>query len=246
MPITYYPDSVYKRVANPIDLLQKSHKTYSWSGGADLDEGALSTLLWPGLPAWTLKQISLFFGSSYAKDYSISKVVGRGVIAGLNDRLWFKANGAPPQRIIIAPGFYNPFSFVNELKAKLDANKAFTDLGLAPFSVVFTFSTGLFEITPNAGDIQFFFRMQGKPDIHATSNGGYLIGLSQDTSLASSITSDTPCIEFGVSFEIVSATGSDATDVSLTDDFCMSNDDAILVSASGDMIASYSASYKED
>lgn len=272
MPITYYPDSVHKRAASPIELLQKANRTFTWTGGRDLNDGAINSILWPGFPSWTLKQINLFFSTNTAKDYSISKLVGRGVIQGLNDRLWIKADGAPAQEIIIAPGFYHngvepatdesssssslssnssvvyasTGNLVAELKAKLDTNEAFNSLGLTPFAVSFTASTGIFEITPSAGQIQFFFRNESKPDIHKTSNGGCLIGLTASTALAGSLVSDTPSVDFGVTFDIVSGTGNTSTDIALTDSICMSNDDALLVFASGDMTMSYVASYKED
>ena len=246
MSITYYPDSVHKRPSSPIDLIKIANTVYSWSGGADLDSGALSSSLWPGFPTWTVKQIGLNFSTTDAKDYAISKLVGRGIIAGLNDRLWFKADGAPAQEITLSPGFYDNDAnkLTDELKTQLDASEAFIALGLAPFTVAFTPATGLFSITPDAGTIQFLFRNETKPDVHKTSNGGPVIGLTESTVLVASITSDTPSAEFGVTFEIVSGAASASTDINITDDFCMSNDDALVVTASGDMIASYVASYK--
>jgi hypothetical protein len=266
MPITYYPDRVQKRPASYIELSQRANKTYHWTGGgADNHTG----VLWPNMPEWSIKQISLNFSSSSNKTYSVSKLNGRGIIKGLNDNLWFKANGAPAQNIVLSPGFYTvgadttsssssesdsesessgfiPLVLVDELKAKLDANAAFVELGLAPFTVSYSTSTGLFTITPDASEIQFLFRNESKPDVRKTSTGGPVFGLTASTALSSSISSDTSCIGFGLSFVVLTATNSSSRDVSLTDDLNMSVDDAlsITVTASG-MSTSYNVSYKE-
>ncbi len=248
MPITYYADRVQKRAASPIELLQKDRKILSVEGGANLDDGDMNAVIWPGLPAWTLKQISLYFSESDPKTYSISKLVGRGIISGLNDKIWLKADGAPAQEIILSPGFYDNDSnkLVDELKTQLDSNAAFVELGMDPFTVTFTESTGLFEITPNAGTFQFLSRNNRKPAFHWDSTAGSVFGLTEDSTMGSSIISDSTSMAFGNTFEIVSDSASAATNISLTDSICMSVDDALLVSASGDMIASYLASYKED
>lgn len=248
MPITYYPERVQKRPASALDILQKANRTYSWEGGADLDAGDMNATLWPKFPSWSVKQVHLYFSTTDAKDYSISKLVGRGIIAGLNDKLWIRANGAPAQEIVLSPGFYDNDAnkLVDELAAQLDANAEFTALGLTPFNVTFTEATGLFEITPAAGNIEFLFTNETTRDIRKTSTGGPVFGLTADTGSGSSIISDSTAFDFGKTFEIVSDTGSASTDVSFMDDIYMSVDDALLLSASGDMIASYLASYKEE
>ena len=248
MPITYYPERVQKRPASAIDILQKANRTYAWEGGADLDAGDMNAVLWPKFPSWSVKQVHLYFSTADAKDYSIAKLVGRGIIAGLNDKLWIKTDGAPAQEIVLSPGFYDNDSnkLVDELAAQLNANAEFIALGLTPFTVTFTEATGLFEIAPTAGDIKFLFTNEATRDIRKTSTGGPVFGLTANSVSGASIVSDSTSFDFGQTFEIVSDTGSAATDVSFTDDIYMSVDDALLLSASGDMIASYLASYKEE
>ena len=246
MPITYYPDRVQKRAASPIDLLQKARRVYSAEGGADLDEGDINYILWPGLPSWTVKLVGLNFSSSDPKTYSISKLVGRGIISGLNDKLWFRTDGAPEQEIVLDSGFYDNDSnlLTDQLKAKLDENSAFDDLGLTPFTV--SFASGLFTITPAAGELMFISRNETKPAFHKDSTGGAVFGLTEDSVMGAGVVSDTDSFAFGNTFEITSAAASAETNVVLADDIPMSVDDALLISCSGDMIASYLVDYKEN
>lgn len=247
MPITYYPDRVQKRAASPIELLQRNNKIYTWDGGADLSGGDLNASLWPGFASWTVKQVSLLFSSTDPKDYSISKLVGRGILSGFNDELWFRVEGVT-EKIYLSPGFYddtlNPLTV--ELKSKLDANERFVEMGFDPFTVTFTPATGLFEITPNTGNIQFLSSNEGQTGVRKHSTGGAVLGLTADSAAGVSVISDTPAFGFGQAFEIVSDSGSDATDINLTDQIAMSVDDSLLISSSGTSLVSYLASYKED
>ena len=262
MPIKYYPDRTQKRVAFPVDIIQKGQKTYFAEGGGDIGDGGINAIIWPKFPAWAVKQVNLHFDSESEKSYSIAKLCGRGIIAGLNDKLWFGTVGAPTQAITLSPGFYDNGSnpLADELKAQLDANEAFDELGLTPFTVEFNESTGLFSISTRSGSesssssetgssglIKFISRNEAKPAFHKDSTGGEVFGFTADSEMASTIVSDTVSASFGQTFAIVSADDSTAKDVSLTDEISMSVDDALLVSASSsdDIWAAYLVAYKE-
>lgn len=269
MPILYYPGKVQKKFRSPIEELQRANKNLLDSGRQDLAAAALDHSLWPAFASWNVKQVNLRLEtpvesdvgslstetstesqssvstSGLLKTYSLGRQIGRGVITGLNDKIWFKIDGAPAQAIVLSQQFYaTGDELAAELEDRLNENAAFQALSADPFEVTFSETTGKITISPDSGTIKFVATNTTTNDFHKDSDGGAVIGFTQDSSDAASITSDTE-IPFA-KVQLVGASDSSNSAISITDNIALTVDDALYIEVSSvPLVATWAVTYQE-
>jgi len=226
MGILYYPESLVKKNTSPVEEMQRRSTILSVEASADLNVGSgLSYVFAPGAPCEIL-EIQLNFSAATQRNYEISKVWGRGILAGVNDRLWLKIAQYSEQAITIPAGFYTGTTLAAKIKDVLDANPDFVDAGASPFTVSYTGSSGVFGITANgSAGLQYFDINTCVPIFRKHSTAGPLIGLTANQS-GTTILSDTPAYSLNVKNPI-------STQNSNTDLHVISTDVLVLDSDQG-------------
>lgn len=210
MPIIYYQDSKFKKTVNPVERLLKSTPIQSETFTQDLTASGLNYVMWRTY-SWELKEALFKFSGATGKDYSINKLVGRGIITNLNDSLWIGVTGSSTQRIILDQGFYTDVTLASQIKSKMDANQVFIDAGATPFTV--GYASNKIKITA-AGSAEISYLYENTTvGVNRHSTAGVVIGFMSDKALANSIESDTLVPMLGQKIVITSATGDTTTDM---------------------------------
>lgn len=199
MAIKYYPTRVYKGKVPAIDRVMAKRDPILIKGAKDTSATALDVTI-SANDNWQLDTIGFLFSAATARDFYAYIQNGRKIVANLNDYLWFQGGTDEPQRIILNAGFYNGTQLATELKTRLDLNTSFIAQGAAPFTVAYSATTGLFTITPTAGQFRYIeFANQADLPLRQ-SIAGHLFGLNATSTLAASVVSDTTV--FGLNTEI--------------------------------------------
>lgn len=213
MPITYYPESIIKKRLHVTEQLQKARTILSDDGRVDLTASGMSYYFWHPSPSWIIHEILLHLGAATAKNYSVNKAIGRGVISKVNDLLYFAGNQTVIQPIYLSQGFYkNGTVLATELQTQLNANQAFIDTAIAPCAVVYVAATGKFTITTNAGDIKYF-NVNIERKFYRDSTGGEVFGFTADSASSNSIQNDLAVFGLGNVISIVTATANTSIDI---------------------------------
>jgi len=244
MAIKYYPNRVFRALPTPVDAITKKDTVKSLKGVADITASAIDTVLSPNLD-WKVVGIKFAFSNANAKDYSASIIGGRSVLENLNDFLWFQTPQTLPQKITLDTGFYTGTELATELETQMDANSAFSALGLT-FTVAYDAATGEYTVTPSSGTIKYLeFNEHGTlPDQYSIA--GHLFGLNENTSFAASITSDTAVPGLDAETAIIDETAN--TDLSHynSDPHLLSLDEAIKIETNtAGLTVNYSVDYQE-
>jgi len=222
MSIVYYPDEQYKKSKHVVEQTMAKSQILSFTGGGDLTSNALSVVhSYPG--DWIIKCIEIYFSSSSNKTYSVSKLTGRQIVTGANDRLYF--NGTVSEKIVLPSGFYTGATLAAALKTAMDSTTAFSAAGMTPFTVAYT--NGVFTITPNAGNIGFDVYNSGVVG-GKNSTGGHVFGFTADKTPAAAI-SGVAVPGLGTLTSILAASSVATQNVIATDSIFMDVDDAIQV-----------------
>jgi len=228
--IEFYPDLIVKRQRHVVEKLQEPSKYNSVGGLTDLSaEGAAVEIWHPG--SWNVRRIALHFSSDASKSCAVSICRGAGVVSGRNDTMWFRsdlngAGGLPPQSVTIPAGFYTGDGLAAALKARLDAVTGFSSV--APWTVTYSVSTGIFSIVPSAGHVQFYSTNPVVPGVRSRSTAGRMFGLTANAAMSGAISSDSPVAGLGVSTVYIS-TAATATDVVATNEISMTSDNALII-----------------
>jgi len=189
MAIKYYPNRIFRAALNPVDAITQKNTVHQFKGVQDITASAIDEVITP-LRDWKVVGIKFTFNNATARDYSASIIGGRTVIENLNDFLFFKTSTSFVQKITLDPGFYTGTELATELETKLDANSAFSNLGIT-FTVTYDATAGEYTISPSSGELQYleFNSFGALPDQYSIA--GHLLGFNQDSALAAAITSDT-------------------------------------------------------
>jgi hypothetical protein len=239
MSITYYADELPRKSKPAIQVQQNERILRSVSGSKDITSSALDVTIWE--PSnWEIADILLTFSTTTPKNYAIQKIIGRGVVTGLNDRFYLRSLDDPPQKIVLDQGFYNGTQMATELKTQLDANAAFVAAGIAPFTVSYNATTGLFTITPAAGTIQYL-HVNDRVPVRRNSTAGPVLGFTANTALSASVISDTAVAALGTAVDVLSATASANVDIVSNDLLPMDVDQSLAINTN---TAAVTASYK--
>ncbi len=229
MAIVYYPTRVYKKYKSPIDNLMEDEKIQIVSISKDLSGEALDEYV-SANGDWQNLSVQFTFNNVVSKSYGALVANGRKVVADLNNYLWFQCTGTLWQRIVLDAGFYGGDEIALHLQTKLNANTAFTAVGLT-FVVAYDSTSGLFTITPSSGQIKFIQSNYSQPLRYIDSIAGHLFGFTATTNFANSIQSDTPCYGLNDENYIINEIGSTATSHYHDDIHYLSVDQAIHIFA---------------
>ncbi|MFA7219255.1 MAG: hypothetical protein WC119_01965 [Synergistaceae bacterium] len=243
MAIVYYPNRLQKKLGSAIDRVMAKRTTKLVQGSQDVTTEALNAVI-SAETDWQINNIAFAFSNATSRNYSAKVMNGRKVVDSLNDSLWFQHADSLPQEITLDSGFYTGTELAAELKTQLDANDAFTSLGVT-FTVVYAEATGKFTITPSSGNIRYLNVNSMTVPRYKDSIAGHLFGLNADTEFASSITSDTDV--FGLDSEtwIIDETGSVVTEHFNDDDKVLNIDQAIhLASNTASVRIDYAVNYE--
>jgi len=212
------PERAFNRASIPAIERQTFNGRRSIEGGANIASSALDVTI-SSERNWQLDTIEFGF-SDASRDYDVNIVAGRKIVTHYNDYLWFEIDGITAQRIILDAGFYNGTELAAELEAQLDANTAF-----AAASITFTvaYASPSFTITPSSGTIRYIDRNNTQVGNIRQSIAGPLFGLTATSSLAASVTSDTPVAGLGNSISEIVNVGNSATNYLLVTDDASGN-----------------------
>jgi hypothetical protein len=188
MAIKYYPNRIQKQTPPAIDRVMAMRKPQLIRGSKDITESALDVVVSANRD-WHLNSIKFTFSSGTSRDFSAKVMGGRKVVEDLNDSLWFQHSDTLPQNIIINSGFYTGTELATELETQLDSNVAFTALSVT-FTVTYSATTGLFTITPSAGNIRYLNVNSMTVPRYQDSIAGHLFGLTANVAYGSPITSN--------------------------------------------------------
>lgn len=245
MPVLFYPNSTTKKFKHVVEQQMLENKRFSQTGSQSIAVSGIGDTVWAPYPQWEVVAIHMTFGTSSAKDYAAQIIHGRGVIENVNDRVYFSGNGGIPQEIIIPQGFYDGTTLSAALKAELDANELFTDLGIAPFTVSYNATTGFFTIATTAGTIQYI-NLNTTKNVRRESTAGIVLGFTADSAVATSISSDEQVVGLGTLTAIgLSGTASANTSAVLNTAIPLDVDQGIrITTGTASMIADYRVTYK--
>lgn len=244
MAIKYYPNRVFRALPTPVDAITKKDTVKHFKGVKDITSAGISDVVTP-YKDWKIVGIKFTFDSGTARDYSASIIGGRSVIYNLNDFLWFQSSRTLPQKITLDEGFYTGDELATELKTQLDANTAFTDLGIT-FTVTYDDATGLYTIAPSSGTIKYLEENTAGTLPNRYSIAGHLFGFNADSSLAASIVSDTVVAGLNKETFIIDETAGTDTSHYNNDIHTLSLDEAIkVVTGTAGVVVDYSIDYQE-
>ena len=244
MAIKLYPNRVFRSLPTPVDALMHKDTVKQLKGVSDITTTAIEDVVSP-YKDWRVVGIKFTFNNATARDYSASIIGGRSVLENLNDFLFFQTENSLPQKITLDTGFYTGTELATELETQLDANSAFTDLGLT-FTVAYNAATGEYTITPSSGNLKYIeFNTTGiLPDQYSIA--GHLFGFNENTSFAASLTSDTPVPGLDSEAAVIEETAN--TDLShySSDIHILSLDEAIKIETDTAVVeVTYSIDYQE-
>ena len=251
MPITYYPNSRIKKPYNPIDKQQKKKTILSETNKVDLTASGMNYTLWHPSDKWVVHEILMHFGATTARNYSVNKVIGRGIISSLNDSLYFQTSGSPAQRIILSQGFYTGSQLASELKTQMDGNQAFIDAGATPFTITYNGTTGKFTIVAaGLSQIQYFV-LNVAVNVNKDSTASEVIGFNADSAMANTLVGDTAVFGLGDNIPINAETGSTDLNTIVNMDSLSPNFDVdgalnIIISVTKDTTVDYKITYEEN
>ena len=243
MAIKYYPNRVFRALPTPVDALMKKDTVRSFKNVQDITVTAIDETLSP-FRDWQVTGIKLSFSNLVARDYSVKIASGRSIIENLNDFLWIQNTSSLPQKITLDTGFYTGTELATELQTQLDANTAFTALGIT-FTVAYDVATGNYTITPSSGSIRYLDLNTGGTLPNMYSICGYLFGFNEDTAFLAAITSDTAVPGLDSETYIIDETASVVETHYNSDPHILSLDEAIRVETSAAALTvNYSIDYK--
>jgi len=210
MAIKYYPNRIQKYNSPAIDRVLVKRRPKLIRGSKDLTATALDLVI--SSPCdWHLNNIKFTFSGAVARDYSAKILGGRKVLADLNDSLWFQHANTLPQSITLDEGFYTGTELAAELKIQMDANTAFTALGVT-FTVAYSATTGLFTITPSAGNIRYINANLMTVPRYQDSIAGHLFGFTANVAYGNPIASNETVFGLNQEAWIVDETTSTVTE----------------------------------
>jgi len=189
MALKFFPNRVFNGKENRIDRQSEVRRPLTERQTSDINTAVLDFVV-SADKGWQVNSIRFTFDSTVARDYSAKIKQGRKIISDINDSLWFHTTNTLPQRIFLDAGFYNGTELASELKTQMDANTAYSDLGIT-FTITYSASTGKFTITPSSGTLKYLDVNTQQVHVIRDSVAGHLFGFEADTSFAGSITSDT-------------------------------------------------------
>ncbi len=244
MAIKYYPNRIEKQSAPSIDRVMSKRKPQLIRGAANVVTNSLSEVISANTD-WQLNAVKLTFSNATQKDFSAKIIGGRKVIENMNDYLWFQTPNTLPQKITMTSGFYNGTQLAEELETQLDANTAFSDLGLT-FTVAYDPLTGLFSITPSSGTIRYLEINTMQTQRYRDSIAGHLFGFNSNTPYESAIESDTTVYGLNQEAWIIDEEDSAATENYFDDLKLLDLDQALkLETSTADVVVNYEVSIEE-
>lgn len=233
MSIKYFPDRVYNGQAPAIDRVMAKRKPQLVRITANTVSNAFSETISANTD-WIMDSVKLTFTTASQKNYSVKILSGVKVITNMNDYLRISGINALGfrglQKITLSPGFYNGDDLATELETQLNANTEFISIGMT-FTVAYDATTGLFTITPNAGQIQYIQRYAKFVPADKDSIAGHLFGLTQDSTMGATIVSDTPVFALDSVASIIDETTSVATSHYNDDIHTLSIDQAVQINS---------------
>ena len=244
MPIKYFPNRVFSKRSSPVDSITAKSTQYKQKGSHDATATALDVVV-SSDKDWKASSIGLTFTpAATARNYAIDIVSGIRIVENLNDYLWLQVTGVAPQQVTLSPGFYTGTELAAHLQNTMDNMQAFSDKSIT-FTVTYTVATGVYEITPSAGQIRYLNVNTAKTLRTRDSICGFIFGLNVDTIFAASVSSDTPVPGYDDVLNIVSETGSTTASDYITDGWTLSLDEAIKITSSvAAVVINYSVNYE--
>jgi len=188
MAIKDYPNRIQKQTVPAIDRVMAMRKPQLVRGSQDITASGLDVVVSTN-DDWQINSIKFTFSGAGARNFSAKILGGRQVVADRNDSLWFQHADTLPQEITLDAGFYTGTELAAELKTQMDANAAFTALSVT-FTVAYSATTGLFTITPSAGNIRYWNANTMTTPRYQDSIAGHLFGLTADVAYGSPIASN--------------------------------------------------------
>jgi hypothetical protein len=205
MSIKYFPNRVFKKSVPAIDRVMAKKNPRNVSGCANVSANALSAIISSDVD-WQINSVKFAFSNTAPRNYSAKILNGIKVVTNLNDYLWFQTPNTLWQQITLDAGFYTGTELATQLQTKLNANVAFTDLGLT-FTVVYDGDDGSFTITPSSGTVKYIQQNNTQRLPIRDSIAGHLFGLTVSTDFVSSIVSDTKVFGLGQEVWFIDETG---------------------------------------
>ena len=231
MPIIYYPQHSSMRDVQSLENISKSNGFIEFTGGGSISTSGISEVISYN-KSWKLVSFGFFFSGTTSRDFSLKIKNGRNVVSGKNYIFWIQCKnpGTLWTKITLqSNGVRSGDELASDLEETLNSTTSLTEVGHS-FSVSYNNSTGIFTITPASGEIAFFQESPCATDNSRMSTGGHLYGFTQNSSFASSITSDSAIKGLNDVADILSYSSSVVTSLYFDDGLSLSMDQGILIS----------------
>jgi hypothetical protein len=244
MSIEYFPNRVFKKTVPAIDRVMAERTPRLVRGYQDITSKALDVVI-SANSNWQINAIKFTFANATSRNYSATVMGGVKVVANLNDSLWFQSSNSLWQQINLTPDFYTGDNLAQELENQLNANTAFSDLGLS-FTVSYDSTTGLFEIDVSGGTIRYIQQNNTQRLPTRDSTAGHLFGFTVTTGYDSTLVSDTPVFGLNQEAWIINEKASVVTQDYSDDIHILNIDEAIhLTTNTAATAVSYEIQYEE-
>jgi hypothetical protein len=244
MAIKLYPNRVFRSLPTPVDAITHKETVKQFKGVKDTTAAGISDVITPKKD-WKVVGIKFTFSSGTSSDYSASIIGGRSVILNLNDFLFFQTERTMPQKITLDEAFYTGTELAAHLKTKMDANAAFTALGLT-FTVSYAAGTGLYSITPNSGNLKYLELNEFATISDRYSIAGHLFGLNANTAFTTPVTSDTAVPGLDAEVAVIDQTSATVLSHYNSDPHYLSIDEAVKIETDiTGITVNYSVDYQE-
>lgn len=243
MAIKYFPNRI-QTIDPSIDRVMVKRKPHLIRGSQDITATPVDTVISADTD-WHLNNIKFTFSGAIARDYFAKILGGRKVVSDLNDSLWIQHDATLPQNIVLDSNFYTGTELASELQSKLDANTAFSNLGVT-FIVSYDPITGFFTITPSSGTIRYLNVNFMTTPRYQDSIAGHLLGLTADTSFGASVVSNESVFGLNAEAWIVDETGSVVTEDFFDDLKVLDVDQALhIYTGTAGVIMDWEVNYEE-
>ena len=245
MAIKYYPNRIQKMLVPAIDRVMAKRKAQLIRGSQDINATALDVVI-SANGDWQLNSIKFTFSAATARNFSAKILGGRRVVSNLNDYLWFQTPNTLPQQITLSTGFYTGTQLATELQTKMDANTAFSALGIT-FTVAYSATTGLFTITPSSSTLKYLNVNTLQTQRYRDSIAGHLFGLTESNTIYLAAVESFTTV-FGLNQEawIIDETASIVTENFFDDLKLLDIDQAVHIETNtANVIVDYEVNYEE-
>ena len=244
MPIPYFTNRT-PQTPHAIDRVLAQRQVLTKGATSNISSIPITAYIYNNTD-WQLDSINFNFNNTTSRSFTVSIVSGATIVANRNDFLFIEVVGYGRNQIFLTPGFYTGTTLAAELAAELNAVPAFL-ANKVTFTVSYNATTGQFTITCTSGQTIRYIDFDNHQVLPLKQSiAGYLFGLTNTSSYATTIVTDTNVYGLNMQSWIIDEEGSTVTTYYNDDLHILSVNQALYITTSNasGVTASYAVNYE--